>query len=180
MNLKSVMLCGVIAAAALLTGCSTTKTRSIDLAGMYASESGQLAIGAVKVQAIEQGTVAAIINYEEDNAWLAPSMKLHNIGITLTGTNSVEKADKIVRHICEAFVSVAPSLKGEAPATTLYSEQTKRAEIKQAAKALKSAAAAQPEGAATTAATTKAMPVEMPMVDPTACPTCTDTPSSVE
>lgn len=135
--IKSVMLCGAIAAAALLAGCSTTKTRSIDLAGMYASDSGQLAIGSVKVQAIEQGTEAALINYSEDNAWLAPTMKLHEISITLTGTNAVSEASAIVEAIAEAFTEVAPSIK-DSTGVTLYDLNKARAELKAAAKTAQS------------------------------------------
>lgn len=102
-----------VAAAFALCGCAT-KSRSVKLAGMYASESGQLAIGKIEVQAIPEGVDAALIKYSEDNAWLSPSMKLHEIGITLTGTNSVAKADSIVKHICKAFVEAVPKTEGEA------------------------------------------------------------------
>lgn len=90
----------------LLDGCAS-KTRTIDLAGMYASESGLLAIGEVEVMAAPQGEESATIKYTEDNAWLQPSMKKHNIKIMLTGSNSVEKVDAIVKNICYAFTEVA-------------------------------------------------------------------------
>ncbi len=90
----------------LLDGCAS-KTRSAEFDGLYASETGTLAIGSVEVTSAPQGEESAIIKYEEDNAWLAPSMQKHKIKITLTGTNSVEKVDSIVQHICEAFTSVA-------------------------------------------------------------------------
>ena len=95
-------------AAVVLTGC-VTKTRSIELAGMYASEAGTLAIGSVDIVAAPQGEETATIKYAEDTAWLSPSTKTHEIKIMLTGTNSVEKSEKIVESICRAFVAVAPT-----------------------------------------------------------------------
>lgn len=95
---------------ALAVGCST-KTRSIELAGMYANESGTLAIGSVDVMAAPTGEESAFIKYDEDNAWLSPSMKLHDIKIMLTGTNSTAKAELLVKHICDAFVAVRPEKK---------------------------------------------------------------------
>ena len=119
--MKTSLAIASIIAAAILAGCAT-KTRSIDLAGMYASESGTLAIGKIEVQAIPEGVDAALIKYSEDNAWLSPSMKLHEIGITLTGTNSVQKADSIVEHICKAFVEAAPKTSSEARESAPESE----------------------------------------------------------
>ena len=103
--MKKIFLVGGVFAAALC-GCAT-KSRSIDIAGMFASESGQLAIGKIEAQAIPEGDEAALIRYSEDNAWLQPSMKLRKIGITLTGTNAVGSATGIVESICRAFVSVS-------------------------------------------------------------------------
>ena len=91
-----------------VSGC-VTKTRSIELAGMYASEAGTLAIGSVDIVAAPQGEETATIKYAEDTAWLSPSTKTHEIKIMLTGTNSVEKSEKIVESICNAFVAVAPT-----------------------------------------------------------------------
>lgn len=98
----------LIGLAAALTGC-VTKTRSIELAGMYASEAGTLAIGSVDIVAAPQGEETATIKYAEDTAWLSPSTKLHEIKIVLTGTNAVERSEKIVESICKAFVAVAPT-----------------------------------------------------------------------
>lgn len=102
-----------ICATALLAGCAT-KTRSIDLAGMYVSEAGTLAIGSVEVMAAPQGEESASIRYAEDTAWLSPSTKTHAIKIMLTGTNSVASAKRIVANICSAFIATAPALKGGA------------------------------------------------------------------
>lgn len=90
----------------VISGCAT-KTRSLDLDGMYASETGTLAIGSVEVMAAPVGEESASIRYEEDTAWLSPSTKTHDIKILLTGTNAVGSAAGIVKSICQAFTSVA-------------------------------------------------------------------------
>ena len=107
--------------AALLAGCAT-KTRSVDLDGMYVSEAGTLAIGSVEVMAAPQGEESAAIRYAEDTAWLSPTTKTHAIKIMLTGTNSVMSAKRIVADICAAFVAArdmaaAPSVMDEPAAT---------------------------------------------------------------
>ena len=98
-----------LAVTVCLTGCAT-KTRSVDLDGMYVSEAGTLAIGSVEVMAAPQGEESASIRYAEDTAWLSPSTKTHAIKIMLTGTNSVSSAKRIVADICAAFTahSAAP------------------------------------------------------------------------
>lgn len=99
----------VAALAAIATGCAT-KSRMIDIKGMFVSESGQLAIGYAHVDAIPEGTESAVVHYKEDVALLRPSVKTHDIDITLTGTNAVGSAESVVSSICQAFVSVAPSI----------------------------------------------------------------------
>ena len=100
----------VALAACAAAGCAT-KSRSFDARGMYASESGQLAIGKIHVDAIPEGTDSAVVHYSEDTAWIHGT-KTHDIDIILTGTNSVGKAASIVKHICKAFVKVAPAQAG--------------------------------------------------------------------
>lgn len=100
--LRVVMVCALLAA--LLSGC-VTKTRSVDLDGLYVSEAGTLAIGSVEVMAAPQGEESASIRYAEDTAWLSPTTKTHAIKIQLTGTNSVASAKRIVSDICAAFVA---------------------------------------------------------------------------
>ena len=95
--------------AAITTGCAT-KSRTFDAKGMYVSESGQLAVGYIHVDAIPEGVDSAVIHYTEDTALLSPSTKTHDIDIILTGTNSVGSASGIVKSICSAFVQVAPSI----------------------------------------------------------------------
>lgn len=94
----------VLAVSVCLSGCAT-KTRSVDLDGMYVSEAGTLAIGSVEVMAAPQGEESASIRYAEDTAWLSPSTKTHAIKIMLTGTNSVSSAKRIVSDICAAFTA---------------------------------------------------------------------------
>ena len=91
--------------AAIATGCAT-KSRTTDIKGMFISDSGQLAIGYVHVDAIPEGTESAVIHYKEDVALLAPSKPTHDIDITLTGTNAVNSAEGIVEKICGAFIAV--------------------------------------------------------------------------
>ena len=97
------LLVGPIAAACI-AGCAT-KSRSFDAKGMYASESGQVAIGKVHVDAIPEGTDSAVVHYSEDTAWISDT-KTHYIDVILTGTNSVGNASSIVDSICNAFVAV--------------------------------------------------------------------------
>ena len=97
----------IAALAAVATGCAT-KSRAIDIKGMFLSETGQLAIGYGHVDAIPESTESAVIHYEEDVAMLKPSEKTHDIDIILTGTNAVSSAEGVVKAICEAFVAVAP------------------------------------------------------------------------
>ena len=109
--MKKLIIIAIAAAAlaAITTGCAT-KSRTFDAKGMYVSESGQLAVGYIHVDAIPEGVDSAVIHYTEDTALLSPSTKTHDIDIILTGTNSVGSASGIVKSICSAFVQVAPSI----------------------------------------------------------------------
>lgn len=113
--MKTSLAIASIIAAAILAGCAT-KTRSIDLAGMYASESGTLALGKIEVQASPEGVESAAIRYTEDTAWLSPTTKMHSIKILLTGTNAVGSAKGIVKSICSAFTATAGSGGAQSPA----------------------------------------------------------------
>ena len=103
------VLASLLASLLAVSGCGTTKSRSVDARGMWISDSGQMAIGQVQVDAIPENVDSAIIHYAEDTAWLSPSTKTHKIDIVLTGTNSTTNASSITEAICKAFVSVAPS-----------------------------------------------------------------------
>ncbi len=132
----------ILAAVAALAfaGCAT-KSRSFDAKGMYVSESGQLAVGMIHVDAIPEGTDSAVIHYTEDTALLSPTTKTHDIDIILTGTNSVGSADGIVKSICEAFVQVAPSIaktEAEAPKGITVLDVIKPSGIAQLAKVVDS------------------------------------------
>ena len=108
--MNKLMITLALAAAFAAAGCGTTKSRSIDASGMYMSETGQLAVGRVHVDAIPEGQESAVIHYSEDTALLSPSTKTHDIDVILTGTNSVYHASSIVASICDAFVAVAPKI----------------------------------------------------------------------
>lgn len=99
----------IAAIAAVSSGCAT-KSRTFDAKGMYVSESGQLAIGYIHVDAIPEGVESAVVHYEEDVALLSPSTKTHDIDIILTGTNSVASSEGVIKAICDAFIQVAPAL----------------------------------------------------------------------
>lgn len=107
--MRAAFVAALFALAWSLTGCAT-KARSFEAKGMYISESGQLAVGKVHVDAIPEGTDSAVVHYTEDTALLSPSTKTHDIDIILTGSNSVGSANGIVKSICDAFVQVAPSI----------------------------------------------------------------------
>ncbi len=99
---QALAVCVLLAIVAALCGCAT-KTRNIDMAGIYGSDRGAVAIGKVSIQAIPEGVDSSLIKYSEDNAWLSPTMKLHDIAITITGSNSVDHVSGVVKAICDAF-----------------------------------------------------------------------------
>ena len=105
--MKKLMI--AFAAAMALSGCAT-KARNVDIAGMYASQAGVVAIGKAEVNAVPEGAESVAIKYEEDTAWLSPSEKTHKIKIMMTGTNAVAAAANVVDSICRAFTAVAPSV----------------------------------------------------------------------
>lgn len=115
---KAPAIIAAVVCAAFLAGCAGPKSRSVDADGMFVSETGQLAIGRLHVDAIPEGTDSAVIHYSEDTPLLRPSMKTHDIDVILTGTNSVMSATNIVSSICEAFAKVASvrELAAETPA----------------------------------------------------------------
>lgn len=92
---------------ALLAGCGSTRSRYIDAAGMWADQSGKIAIGAVEVYAEEKGDETATIVYDEDFVWLSPDKKLRTVRVRITGTNSTAKVSAVVASLCEAFADVA-------------------------------------------------------------------------
>ena len=95
-----------------MTGCGTPgKMRDVAVKGMYVNGySETLAIGAGRVTSIPGEREALAAHYEEDTAWLQPSVKTHALDIFLVGSNSVARAEDIIKHICEAFRDVAPTV----------------------------------------------------------------------
>ena len=137
----------VLTVALCTTGCAT-KSRTTDIKGMFISDSGQLAIGYVHVDAIPEGTESAVIHYKEDVALLSPSSPTHDIDITLTGTNAVNSAEGIVKEICKAFVAVAPNVpKASAAATSPIDLAKANADNATAVKLAKAEAKQAPESA---------------------------------
>lgn len=104
-TIKNILFFGTIVAMMTLCGCST-KTRNVELDGLYANETGTLAIGSVDVMAAPIGEETAIIRYEENVSWLN-DIKTPEIKVMLTGTNAVSSAKGIVKSICKAFTTVA-------------------------------------------------------------------------
>lgn len=109
MKLTTIIVAASVAA--VVCGCAT-KTRNVELDGMFAQvDAGMLAIGSVDVMGTPVGEESAIIKYAEDNAWLQPSMKLHSIRILLTGTNSTANVTSVVESICGAFIEKSCEVK---------------------------------------------------------------------
>ena len=107
---KLMMITAAVGAVAMMTGC-TSMVRDIEVKGMYVNGySETLAIGAGRVTSIPGEREAMAAHYREDTAWLSPSTKTHELDLFLVGTNSVENAEKIVDHICQAFKEVAPTV----------------------------------------------------------------------
>ena len=107
---KLMMICAV-GAAILATGCTSDKVLDGGVKGMYVNGYTEtLAIGAGRVTSIPGEREAMAAHYREDTAWLSPSTKTHELDLFLVGTNSVENAEKIVDHICQAFKEVAPTV----------------------------------------------------------------------
>ena len=119
--MKRLMIVAAITAA--LCGCAT-KSRSFDAKGMYASESGQVAIGKIHVDAIPEGTDSAVVHYSEDTAWISDT-KTHCVDVILTGTNSVGSASNIVSSICTAFIAAKTADAGAKAKETAPEADTK-------------------------------------------------------
>ena len=110
--MRIITIMSAAAAALALAGCAT-KTRNVEMDGMFVqADSATMAIGSIDVMAAPVGEESAIIKYGEDTAWLHPETKTHFIRVQLTGTNCVEKVDSIVDHICKAFIPMTAILNG--------------------------------------------------------------------
>lgn len=109
--MNKLMMMFAVCAAIMMTGCTSDKVRDVEVKGMYVNGYTEtLAIGAGRVTSIPGDREAMAAHYREDTAWLSPSTKTHALDLFLVGTNSVENAEKIVDHICQAFKEVAPTV----------------------------------------------------------------------
>lgn len=108
--------------AAILTGCTSDRVKSVELDGLFVQgDTGTMAIGSVDVMASPKGEESAVIKYDQDTPWINPTGKsMNHIKIMLTGTNATDKADLIVDHICKAFVPTAAILSGEPVSTNAF------------------------------------------------------------
>ena len=99
------------ALAAIATGCKFDNLRDAELKGMYVNGySETLAIGTGRLTSIPDEREALAAHYEEDTAWLQPSIKTHRLDIFIVGTNSTTNAAQILSDICKAFTTVAPNV----------------------------------------------------------------------
>ena len=109
------LLAVALGAAFALSGCTSLdklKVRSIELDGMYASDTGQVAIGSVDWTTSPENCETAILKLKEDTAWLSPGTKTYDVRVFLTGTNSVSHVEKVVESICRVFSGIQPSVGG--------------------------------------------------------------------
>ena len=109
--------------AAFLAGCaSAPKAKAADVKGMYANAATEtLAIGSARITILPEAIESFMARYSEDTAWLRPSTKTHELEIFMTGTNATQKADAVVKSICEAFAASKGSA-AAAPADAPESE----------------------------------------------------------
>jgi hypothetical protein len=95
-----------------ISGCATAdKTRSIDMKGVYISDSGKIAFGSVKTQSAQEGAEAAMISYTETMPVFSDD-KERNVHITLSGANTCITVAEIVRDVCSAITAVAVTTNG--------------------------------------------------------------------
>lgn len=114
-TLHLVLLAIVFAFAMILAGCAgPAKMRDIEMKGMYVNGYSEvLAIGSGRLTSIPGEREALAAHYEEDTAWLQPSIKTHKIDIFMVGTNSSHNASAVIDSICKAFAEVAPTVSKE-------------------------------------------------------------------
>ena len=101
-----------VVASFIFAGCGTPpKMRDVELDGMYINGySETLAIGSGRLTSIPGEREALAAHYEEDTAWLHPSIKTHKVDIFMVGSNSTQNAAQILGDICKAFAEVAPGI----------------------------------------------------------------------
>ena len=106
----------------VLTGCGTApRLVDAEARGMYVNAATEtLAIGSGSITTIPSDREAFAGHYEEDTAWLSPSTRTHKFDVFIVGSNSTSQAASIIKDICKAYGTVAP---------TLSSNETKNAGI---------------------------------------------------
>ena len=119
---KLMMVCAVLCMAFAMTGCGTPpKVVDAEAKGMYVNGYTEtLALGSGSLTTVPSDREAFAGHYEEDTAWLAPSVKTHKFDLFIVGSNATSQASSIVKNICMAYGTVAP---------TLSSNETKNAGI---------------------------------------------------
>ena len=109
---KLMVVVAMLGMAIMMTGCGT-QSRLVDAEakGMYVNAATEtLAIGSGSVTTIPAEREAFAGHYEEDTALLSPSTKTHKFDVFIVGSNSTSQAASIIKDICKAYGTVAPTL----------------------------------------------------------------------
>ncbi len=108
---KLMTVVAVFCMAIAMTGCFHPAVVDGEAKGMYVNAATEtLAIGEGSVTTIPADREAFAGHYEEDTAWLAPSVKTHKFDLFIVGSNATSQASSIVKDICMAYGTVAPTL----------------------------------------------------------------------
>ena len=100
-----------LCAAATMTGCNSPRLVDAEAKGMYVNAATEtLAIGSGSITTIPGDHEAFAGHYEEDSSWLSPSVKTHKFDLFIVGSNATSQASYIVKDICMAYGTVAPTL----------------------------------------------------------------------
>lgn len=111
LKIATVAVWATIGTAAAITGCTSSRVVDAEADGMYVNAATEtLAIGSGSVTTIPADREAFAGHYDEDTAWLSPSVKTHKFDVFIVGSNSTAQAASVVRDICQAFGVVAPVL----------------------------------------------------------------------
>lgn len=118
---KLMMIVAMLVMAIAMTGCGSLRMVDAEADGMYVNAATEtLAIGSGSITTIPADHEAVAGHYEEDTAWLSPSTKTHKFDFFIVGSNSTSQAASIIKDICKAYGTVAP---------TISSNETKSAGI---------------------------------------------------
>ena len=109
--MNKIMVIGAALCAAIMSGCGTPRLVDAEARGMYVNAATEtLAIGSGSITTIPSDREAFAGHYEEDTAWLSPSTKTHKFDVFIVGSNSTSQAASIIKDICKAYGTVAPTL----------------------------------------------------------------------